>query len=85
MSLRFKEVGQGCAEGRSPFAEGLGVSPNFLLSPQEWGHGVDRKRARLPRSPLSRLGDRLVNNRLVKDGGSTHGQHVITQASCIPA
>ncbi len=28
---------QGCAEGRSPFAGGLGVSPNSPISPQEWG------------------------------------------------
>jgi len=30
----------GCAEGQSPFAEGLGVSPSspFFL-PQEWGLG----------------------------------------------
>jgi hypothetical protein len=32
-----------CAEGRSPFAEGLGVSPNSPISPHEWGtKGVDR-------------------------------------------
>jgi hypothetical protein len=33
----------GCAEGQSPFAEGLGVSPNSLfLFPHEWGiEGVD--------------------------------------------
>ena len=32
----------GCAEGQSPFAEGLGVPPNFLISPQEWGiEGVE--------------------------------------------
>ena len=27
------------AEGRSPFAEGLGVSPNSSIFPQEWGPG----------------------------------------------
>ena len=29
--LATTEVLQGCAEGRSPFAEGLGVYPSFLF------------------------------------------------------
>jgi coproporphyrinogen III oxidase-like Fe-S oxidoreductase len=28
---------QGCAEGQSPFAEGLGDTPNPIISPQDWG------------------------------------------------
>jgi len=28
---------RGSAEGRSPFAEGLGVSPIFFKVPQDWG------------------------------------------------
>jgi hypothetical protein len=37
------EVLQGCAEGRSPFAEGLGVYPSFLFfsSPKIGGQGVE--------------------------------------------
>ena len=27
----------GCAEGRSPFAEGLGVLPNLVISPKSGG------------------------------------------------
>jgi len=37
--LTITRVPKGCAEGRSPFAEGLGASPNSLFSPQEWGPG----------------------------------------------
>ena len=33
--------GLGCAEGRSPFAEGLGVTPNLLLPPKSGGQGVE--------------------------------------------
>jgi hypothetical protein len=39
-------VSEGCAEGQSPFAEGLGVSPNFPIIPQEWGQGVESSGSR---------------------------------------
>ena len=46
---------QGCAEGRSPFAEGLGVSPNSQISPQDWGpRGLKEGSARGSLSSLRR-------------------------------
>jgi hypothetical protein len=33
----LQECSQGCAEGPSPFAEGLGVSPNSILLPPRVG------------------------------------------------
>jgi len=40
--LRFaRATHRGCAEGQRPFAEGLGVSPNFLISPKSGGPGVE--------------------------------------------
>ena len=38
--VRFaRATHRGCAEGQSPFAECLGVSPTFLIFPQDWGAG----------------------------------------------
>jgi hypothetical protein len=43
LKLAPTRIPKGCAEGQSPFAEGLGVPPNFPFSPQEWGPGVENK------------------------------------------
>jgi oxygen-independent coproporphyrinogen-3 oxidase len=52
---------QGCAEGRSPFAEGLGVSPNPPLSPQDWGpRGLEEGSARGSLSSLRRTLEGLI-------------------------
>jgi hypothetical protein len=44
---------QGCAEGQSPFAEGLGVSPDSFLSPKIGGQGVENEITREKASTLS--------------------------------
>jgi hypothetical protein len=44
LKLAPTEGTRGCAEGRSPFAGGLGVSPNCVFSPHEWGtKGVEAR------------------------------------------
>jgi hypothetical protein len=44
---------RGCAEGRSPFAGGLGVSPGSLIFPQEWGTKGVETRVRHNRNQLN--------------------------------
>jgi hypothetical protein len=62
--LRFLH---GCAEGRSHFAEGLGVSPNSLLFfPHEWG----TKRVDDPKRGILRLS---ADFRLRGDNGTRAG------------
>ena len=36
-------IPHGCAEGRIPFAEGLGVPPNSPISPKSEGQGVETR------------------------------------------
>jgi len=52
-------IPHGCAEGRSPFAEGLGVSPNFLALP--------------PRMGAKGVETRLLSDALMAVTGRRHG------------
>jgi hypothetical protein len=49
LRLALTRVPKGCAEGRSPFAEGLGVSPSFSTIPPRLGaRGLKRIPSTLP-------------------------------------
>jgi len=52
---------RGCAEGRSPLAEGLGVSPNSQISPQDWGlRGLREASEAVSKGSLRRTLERLI-------------------------